>query len=392
MQKRSDRRGSTLVMVALMLVCFMGVGAIAADVGRFYVVTSELQTAADAAALEGARTLQKTTAASPEATVDAAVMAFVLQANRADNTQLSVTADSVRMAYWTRGNTNPDFVLNGRRPNAVYVRVKAEPKGVFSQIIGRTARLNLSRPATAWIANLPSNCVRPFAMPYGSLYRRVAGVATSTTPAPDLDQAKFAAFQNLTDAQRMFVILGANTTSTLTNDGAWDGFNFQGNAGRPGFSGGIEGCNSPRIDPDAANGVTLPGSNPITTWADEAIAGGGTGGNTYPGICKMRAGNAGCFASDTSTVPGVVINSVWGEILGTGSNAVDFRYVGEFTMTCWYRNSTDSCPVQKPGAPATGYPRGTIVGFVNKLKPRFITPEDILGNVLSNNQRLILVK
>jgi hypothetical protein len=87
-----------------------------------------------------------------------------------------------------------------------------------------------------------------------------------------------------------------------------------------------------------------------------------------------------------------VINSVWGEILGTGSNAVDFRYVGEFTMTCWYRNSTDSCPVQKPGAPAAGYPRGTIVGFVNKLKPRFITPEDILGNVLSNNQRLILVK
>ena len=56
--KQRNRRGSILVMVALMLAVFMGVAAIAADIGRFYVVAGELQTAADAAALKGATVLQ----------------------------------------------------------------------------------------------------------------------------------------------------------------------------------------------------------------------------------------------------------------------------------------------------------------------------------------------
>ena len=56
--KQRSRRGSTLVMVALMLGAFMGIAAIAADIGRFYVVAGELQTAADAAALKGATVLQ----------------------------------------------------------------------------------------------------------------------------------------------------------------------------------------------------------------------------------------------------------------------------------------------------------------------------------------------
>jgi Flp pilus assembly protein TadG len=51
MRTTKKRRGSTLVMVAFMLVAFMAMGAIAAYIGRFYVVTGELQTAADAAAL-----------------------------------------------------------------------------------------------------------------------------------------------------------------------------------------------------------------------------------------------------------------------------------------------------------------------------------------------------
>ena len=40
-EKRS-RRGSTIVMVALMLVALAAVGAIAADFGRFYVLRRDL--------------------------------------------------------------------------------------------------------------------------------------------------------------------------------------------------------------------------------------------------------------------------------------------------------------------------------------------------------------
>ena len=65
---RRRRRGSTLVVVALMLVCIMGVTAIALDFGRFYVVNNELQTAVDAAAMGGVPELS---GASPAATARA---------------------------------------------------------------------------------------------------------------------------------------------------------------------------------------------------------------------------------------------------------------------------------------------------------------------------------
>src|SRR5436190_12994589 len=75
MRSLRGRRGSTLVLVALMLTALMGVAAIAADIGRFYVVTGELQTSADAAALKGAQALQLMTA-NYASSVDDTVMLF----------------------------------------------------------------------------------------------------------------------------------------------------------------------------------------------------------------------------------------------------------------------------------------------------------------------------
>src|SRR5512133_2086709 len=95
------RRGSTVVMVAILLVAFAGVGAIAADIGRYQVVAAELQGAADAAAHSGAVTLQRSTANSPAPEVKDTVVAFVSRANRADNQAMSVVRDSVKPGYWT---------------------------------------------------------------------------------------------------------------------------------------------------------------------------------------------------------------------------------------------------------------------------------------------------
>ena len=52
-----DQRGATAIMVALMMVVFIGFAALAVDVGHLYVVRNELQNAADAGALAGARFL-----------------------------------------------------------------------------------------------------------------------------------------------------------------------------------------------------------------------------------------------------------------------------------------------------------------------------------------------
>jgi hypothetical protein len=50
------------------------------------------------------------------------------------------------------------------------------------------------------------------------------------------------------------------------------------------------------------------------------------------------------------------------------------------------------CSAAKPGTPSTGYPPGTIVGYIKKLKSRYITPDDVLGNFATNEVKIVLVK
>jgi hypothetical protein len=52
-----DQRGVTIILIALLMVSFIGVAAFAIDFGHLYVVRNELQNAADAGALAGARYL-----------------------------------------------------------------------------------------------------------------------------------------------------------------------------------------------------------------------------------------------------------------------------------------------------------------------------------------------
>lgn len=53
------RRGATLIMVALFSVAIVGMAAFAIDLSRLYVGTNELQTRADATALNAALLLQR---------------------------------------------------------------------------------------------------------------------------------------------------------------------------------------------------------------------------------------------------------------------------------------------------------------------------------------------
>ena len=399
MRTQKSRRGSTLVMVAIMLVAFLGVGAISADVSRYFVVTGELQTAADAAALRGAMKLSVTPGVDPEAVVDAAVVAFVTGTQRADGTALTVSDTAVQMAFYTPGTNGAQgtisYALNGRRPNAVTVNLRAAPRGVFSQLLGLTGAVNMNRAATAWVGHLGSNCVRPWAFPYRAMYMAVSGNTSPPTPAPDLDPVQYMNFLARDSSQRMFTVLGQNQTSTQPNDGEWNGFNFTGNAGKASFVDGIQGCTSTKINPDAGEGVTLPGqANQYVNWSVDAVNGGGNGNNAVAGICvRKSATDAGCYKTATSAEPGVTINSAWGELLGNGSNGVNFNYVGEFVVKCFYTGvANESCPYPEPGTPSSGYPAGTIVGFFQQLKSRYITADDVVGNFASNVIKIMLVK
>lgn len=67
---RKEESGQALIMVALLIATLGGFAALIVDVGYMYVQKSELQSAADAAALAGAITLGKTTSTDVGATVD----------------------------------------------------------------------------------------------------------------------------------------------------------------------------------------------------------------------------------------------------------------------------------------------------------------------------------
>src|SRR5688572_7867863 len=191
--KKKNRRGSVLVLVALMLGVLMAVAAIGADIGRFYVVTGELQTAADAAALKGASVLQMATS-NYDAVVDGEVIPFASTTNRTDGDNVDLVANDVEVGFWTPGVAGAAGIFGaaptGARPNAVKVTTRRSPRGVFSQMIGRTAGLPLSRTAIAWIGNLSLNCTRPWALNYLPLVQAVNGNADTTK---SLDMARFVA-------------------------------------------------------------------------------------------------------------------------------------------------------------------------------------------------------
>ncbi|MEO8561448.1 MAG: pilus assembly protein TadG-related protein [bacterium] len=385
------RRGATLVMMSILLIAFLGVGAIAADIGRFYAVVTELQTAADAGALAGALKLQRTEFNPEEPDVDSAVVTFVNSTNRADGAQIVITTADVRTAIYTppkNSVTKPlDFDVVARRANAVMVTVSAAPVGVFSQLIGRAANLPLSRTGVAWVANLGGRCVRPWAFPYRKLYEAVEGITGVPDPAPDLEPRNLVKFLNRDPDLRMFVVLGAQVRPSPTDpdDGNWAGFNFTGALGQPAFVDALLSCVPNVLDVQTTIAAALPSqAGSYVAWSNAVIVAPGGG------ICYRQSSlDAGCYPAPGAAAPGVAESVAWSDT--PTSNALPFRYVGDFIVTCYFDLPAQVCGHTKPGY-ANKYPLGTIIGVMAGIKSRPLKSDDVLGVKPSNVQRIILVR
>lgn len=412
MRTTKKRRGSVLVMVAFMLVALMAMGAIAADIGRFYVVTGELQTAADAAALKGASTLQFSTNANPKVDVDTAVQNFVLSTNRSDGQALNAAVDSIKLGFWTPtmngvpGNFTTQ--LNGRRANAVYVALANKPRGTFSQLIGRSTGYDLSRHAIVWIANISLDCTRPWALQYRPLVQAVNGNSDTTQ---NLDPTKFLAYQNLSPSQRTLVMHNEEVTGMVPppDDGVWNAYNLPSgpnggaNSGQTTYQSQILNCNNIAMNSDAGNGNLQPSTGvgscqagTIVCWASEVIYGSTSGpsGGQGSGICapyENNPGNATCFDSQGNA--GVTVDIAFANKVGNGAGGIDFKYVGEVTLLCYFKNSDDVCNAIPNPRQKTNYTQGTLVIVAEGLKSRKLNPTtDIASNAPSNRQRLFLVQ
>lgn len=86
------RRGQVWVFVAILMVCLLGVLALAIDGGSAYLARRQAQNAADAGALAGARLLAL--GAAP-AEVEAVATQYAVQRNGADLCQVTIAGDTV---------------------------------------------------------------------------------------------------------------------------------------------------------------------------------------------------------------------------------------------------------------------------------------------------------
>jgi hypothetical protein len=290
-----------------------------------------------------------------------------------------------------------------------------------------------SYPATNTFAN-PRPDLHPAAMPTLS-----AGIDANT----------------ITESQRMIILrpptmdgLGGNPDSTAAlgslgyNNGMFSGYNFlspsgNNNASTTTMQQNTFGCTSQLVSVSTTNGATLPGNNDIPCAMVNALMGSNENqcqpnnlanwtnpestdwpsGNNRPRITDpiscyykasvldattgIRTWDAGCYPSVASMVPGTLQNVAWGDNIYNGSNATDFREIGKLKVVCVFRgistahgapaNSIEICSVPG-GTVARDYPQGTLVAVIQGLSSPTIGPNTELGNVVSDQQRLVLVK
>jgi len=130
---RRSRRGATMVLICILMVVIVAMVAFAVDVGRMYLVRSEMQTAVDAGALAATLQLQQ----NPD-DIDAAVAAAAdfVQRNRVGwLSTVPKEAITVDAGSWDEATRN--FNTGGSDPNAVRVSAVSEEPLFCAGVLGQ---------------------------------------------------------------------------------------------------------------------------------------------------------------------------------------------------------------------------------------------------------------
>ena len=151
---RGKRRGIALIWVAIFIFLIIVLVGLSLDTGRVYLVGHQLQNAADAAALAGARVVKLDQSDARQRAMD---IAF---ANKADGdgvllrrNEANLVEGDIVIGRYYRGTKT--FVLNTEAPNAIKVvarRTEESPGGNIALIFGPlfgVARSNIERTAIA---------------------------------------------------------------------------------------------------------------------------------------------------------------------------------------------------------------------------------------------------
>jgi Flp pilus assembly protein TadG len=293
--RRSDRRGATLVLVAIMMVMLVGIGGIAIDYSRMYVYQSQLQNAADAGAHSGAVDVMNGHTLTAQATA-----VTTANLNPVDEAGAVVASDIVpgTWDYTTHAFTAGAWAT----ATAVKATSRYSANYTLGRIFGGTS-LDLTKVAIAALGyRSKSACLKPFGVSYRALLDALPG-GSALPITHDLTTAEVTTLSQMQYPNDSLALLVGTPTQVTNGNMVQD-----------------TGCESGNIGP----GDTIP-----------ADPGAGSGQTSTPlkKFCQDAGGTASGGAQDfTCTGKPAVELVIYDQIvsLGGGGSGANTGYVVKY--------------------------------------------------------------
>jgi Flp pilus assembly protein TadG len=166
---RSRQQGAVAVMVAMSLLVLLGLAGVVIDIGRLFIIRSELQNAADACALAASLELDGNANALTRAE-NAGILAGTRNQANFQSTPVAVTAAdisfSTQLSDGAGGNTNYQTQAAGAPANSTYAMCTLARPGVpmtLAAFLGIGAQ-NVASLGVATLAPAQSSCAIPMSV------------------------------------------------------------------------------------------------------------------------------------------------------------------------------------------------------------------------------------
>jgi len=297
MRLGNDRRGTTLVFVALTMTVVLGFAAFAVDLSQMGAYRSELQRAADAGAHAGAIQLTKSN-------YDSAAAIAISFATENQVFGQAPTVDLVEYGTWNNATATFTVICNTgvtcaklvvKPADAVRITLHGSGTNLFAGILGFFG-FTITTQAVGWAAPTvaTSGCVKPFAAPYQMLtvaLNRARGLADTYDPTRfPLEQADLDVIRDNPTALSVCLKQGAaSSPCSAAQAGTSYPGNFQAVSLNPGDNGANDyqaniaaGCFSAGPG-DALDVLTGNKAGPTASGKDAWCA------NFASGACVMKA-------------------------------------------------------------------------------------------------------
>lgn len=304
-----NRRGSTILLVALISVTMLTFLAVVVDMSRMYTQKNELQTAADAAALAGMIAHIEDTSLTVDSARSFGIKQTVLQS------PITVATADVVCGKWDDVNHIylGDSDHCGPSENAVTVTVRDSARYIFTGLLGTTKQVTAM--GRSYAANVgATQCVKPWAMEYSVLTKLLQ--PGNTDYYRDLDAYDIEQLKTRTPAQLTFTLRSQTNTEALgpANYGSLNIANPDPDAPKTDVGGSLYRYNIGHCN------LTLIGPGDILTTKP-----GGTTGPTLQGAedyCQPLANNGDCMNAD-GTVGIKTKTALWSQATDKGNGTYD---------------------------------------------------------------------